>query len=329
MVLNGFDREDGVFEQTDLDISLDDVPLTSGVLHEGRSMVVSDLQSQPLEASINAFVSSRNLQSVLLAPLQVSGAVIGLLVLGSDEAARDFTSDEVALTETIAGDIAATIENARLQEQEMASAASEERTRLARDLHDAVTQTVYSASLIAEVLPVVWERNPQEGQRNLVKLRQLVRGALGEMRTLLFELRPAALESADLSILLGHLSDALTGRTRIPVQVEIDVAAALPKDVKVALYRITQEAYNNIAKHSEATRVDLKLRSDPGQVKLSIQDNGRGFKPELVPADKLGIRIMQERAEEVGARLEVLSEQGRGTQVSVGWTGETVVGSSS
>jgi signal transduction histidine kinase len=327
MVLNGFDREDGVFGRTELHISLDELPKTGQVLREGKSLVVPDLQSMPLESSINAFVTSRNLQSVLLVPLQVSGAVIGLLVLGSDQTEREFTPDEVTLTETIAGDIAVTIENTRLQEQEMASAASEERTRLARDLHDAVTQTIYSASLITEVLPAVWERDPKEGRRNLVKLRQLVRGALGEMRTLLFELRPAALESADLSILLGHLSDALTGRTRIPVQAEIDGAAALPKDVKVALYRITQEVFNNVAKHSEATRVELKLRSDPGQVKLNIQDNGRGFKPELVPADKLGIRIMQERAEEVGARLEVLSEQGRGTQVSVGWTGETVVGS--
>ena len=329
MVLNGFDREDGVFKQTDLDISLDAVPLTGGVLREGKSRVVKDLGSQPLESSIRAFVTDRNLESVLLVPLQVSGAVIGLLVLGNDEAERDFTPDEVTLTETIAGDIAIMIENSRLLEQKMAAAASEERTRLARDLHDAVTQTIYSASLIAEVLPAVWERDPQEGQRNLVKLRQLVRGALGEMRTLLFELRPAALEAADLNTLLGHLSDALTGRTRIPVERSLLGEADPPTGVKIALYRITQEAFNNIAKHSEATSVEVELHSEPGQVNLKISDNGRGFDPEMVPADKLGLRIMQERAEEAGVRLEVLGEQGKGTQVSVGWTGETVEGSSS
>ncbi|MCJ7660869.1 MAG: histidine kinase [Anaerolineales bacterium] len=329
MVLTGFDREEGFFEQTDLDISLNAVPLTGQVLREGKSLVVSDLDSIPLDATIKEFLTKRNLQGVLLVPLQVSGAVIGLLVLGSDQTERIFTPDDVTLAETISGDIAFIVENARLQEQEMAAVASEERTRLARDLHDAVTQTIYSASLIAEVLPAVWERDPQEGRRNLVKLRQLVRGALGEMRTMLFELRPAALEAADLSTLLGHLSDALTGRTRIPVEVDVGGAAALPKDVRVALYRITQEAFNNIAKHSEATRVEVKLRSDPGQVNLIISDNGRGFDPEMVPEDKLGLRIMQERAEEVGAVLDVHSEHGQGTRVSVGWTGETVEGSSS
>ena len=320
MVLMGFDRVDGIFEQTELDISLDALPLTAQVLREGRSQVVSDLGSQLLEPSIRTFINEHNLESVLLVPLQVSAEVIGLLVLGSDDSERDFTPGEVALVETIAGDIAVRIENARLQEQEMAAAASEERTRLARDLHDAVTQTIYSAALIAEVLPAVWERDTQAGRRNLFKLRQLVRGALGEMRTLLFELRPSALAAADLKTLLEHLGDALTGRTRIQVEERFRWAADPPIEVKIVLYRIAQEAFNNLAKHSEASHAEVELRSNPDQVLLSILDNGIGFDPATVTADKLGLRIMQERAEEIGAQLELLSERGQGTQVTVEWS---------
>ena len=320
MVLMGFDRVDGIFEQTELDISLDALPLTAQVLREGRSQVVSDLGSQLLEPSIRTFINEHNLESVLLVPLQVSAEVIGLLVLGSDDSERDFTPGEVALVETIAGDIAVMIENARLQEQEMAAAASEERTRLARDLHDAVTQTIYSAALIAEVLPAVWERDTQAGRRNLFKLRQLVRGALGEMRTLLFELRPSALAAADLKTLLEHLGDALTGRTRIQVEERFRWAADPPIEVKIVLYRIAQEAFNNLAKHSEASHAEEELRSNPDQVLLSILDNGIGFDPATVTADKLGLRIMQERAEEIGAQLELLSERGQGTQVTVEWS---------
>jgi len=198
-------------------------------------------------------------------------------------------------------------------------AASEERRRLARDLHDAVTQTIYSASLIAESLPIIWERNPDEGHRNLAKLRQLVRGALAEMRTLLFELRPSALESAELGTLISQLSDALTGRTRIPVERELKETGLIPVEVKITMYRVTQEAMNNIAKHSEATRVDLKLQSDPDRVQLSIRDNGRGFDPGAMRDSGLGLGIMRERADEIGASLDVSSAPVEGTQVNISW----------
>ena len=210
----------------------------------------------------------------------------------------------------------------KIQEKKLAEVATQERTRIARDLHDAVTQTIYSASLIAEVLPSVWERNPSEGERNLVKLRQLVRGALGEMRTLLFELRPASLAAAELSTLLRHLGDALTGRTRIPVTYQITEDGSPPKDIKIAAYRITQETFNNIAKHSEATRVKVELLSMENRVKLSIMDDGRGFDPEQVAADKLGIQIMTERAREIDTKLDLISTPGNGTQVSISWSGE-------
>ncbi len=207
----------------------------------------------------------------------------------------------------------------KLLQQTQEQATIEERSRLARDLHDAVTQTIFSAALISEALPAVWERNADEGRRNLAKLRQLVRGALAELRTLLFELRPDSLAAADLQILLQQLSDAFTGRTRIPVSVESDGAADLPADVKVALYRIAQEAFNNIEKHAQADRVIATLQQETDQVTLVIGDNGRGFDPEQQLAGHMGHQIMRERAQNVGGVVEITSNVGEGSIVQFSW----------
>lgn len=208
---------------------------------------------------------------------------------------------------------------AQLIEQAQETAVLAERSRIARDLHDAVTQTIYSATLIVEVLPQVWQRNPDEGQRNLVKLRQLVRGALAEMRTMLFELRPAALEKAELDVLLPQLADAFTGRTRIPVEATINGQNHLPAEVKIAFYRITQETFNNIAKHAAATAVTLLLQQDQNEAQLTISDNGRGFDPTETPPESMGLAIMKERAQAVQATLEFISERGAGTNIQICW----------
>ena len=146
--------------------------------------------------------------------------------------------------------------------------AEEERTRLARDLHDAVSQTLFSTSLIAEVLPRLWERNKDEGLKKLEEVRQLTRGALAEMRTLLFELRPAALADAELSDLLRQLSESVIGRARVPVTLEVEGTCEIPPDVKIAFYRIAQEALNNIAKHSGASHAQITLHCQPHQISM-------------------------------------------------------------
>jgi signal transduction histidine kinase len=212
----------------------------------------------------------------------------------------------------------------KLLQQTQEQATLEERSRLARDLHDAVTQTIYSAALIAEVLPVVWERDADQGRLNLTKLRQLVRGALAEMRSLLFELRPAALEHADLGSLLNQQADALTGRTRIPVIVDVKGERELSPEVTVAFYRITQEAFNNIEKHAQADQVTAILHRSADEARLTIQDNGRGFDPASIPAERMGVQFMRERAEDIGATFELKSRPGQGTQVCVTWSGLAV-----
>src|SRR5690606_6306783 len=166
------------------------------------------------------------------------------------------------------------IENARLREQVQRSAVAAERNRLARDLHDAVTQTLFSTSLIADVLPRLWDRNQEEGKRRQAELRELTRGALAEMRTLLLELRPAALTEAKLADLLPQLAEAVTGRARLPVTVAVHGEAQLPLEVKLAFYRIAQEALNNVAKHSQAAQAAVELRREASGTTLLIQDNG-------------------------------------------------------
>ena len=300
--------------------SLDEFPVFGRVLRETRSQVVADVRSLSLsDLERELLVHGGQVQSLMFVPLVIRGTAVGLLWIARDEQGRLFTADEMRLVETIASDLAAAIEGARLTRQAQAAAAAEERSRLARDLHDAATQTIYAATLIAESLPETWARNPAEGQRNLVKLRQLVRGALAEMRTLLFELRPWTLEAVDLSKLLEYLANSLTGRTRAPVEWDIRGEHELSAGATVALYRIAQEAFNNIVKHARPARVRVTLRQEAEQGILSIEDDGRGFDPALVGGDKMGLQIMRERAQAIGAKLTIESAPGRGTTVTVDW----------
>ena len=257
-------------------------------------------------------------RAMLAVPLVVKDEVYGGIVLYYPQP-REFTSEEVGLAATFGDQAALAIENARLKAQAEQSAVAAERSRLARDLHDAVTQTLFSASLIAEVLPRLWERSPEEGRRRLEELRQLTRGALAEMRTLLLELRPAALTEAPLGDLLRQLAEATTGRARLPVDVVIEGQRVLPPDVQIALYRIAQEALNNVAKHASAARAAVSLRCEPSEVELLVTDDGKGFDATLVSPDHLGLGIMRERAEAVGAVLQISSRQGEGTQVKALW----------
>ncbi len=215
--------------------------------------------------------------------------------------------------------MALAIENARLREQSELAAATAERDRLARDLHDAVTQTLFSASLIAEAMPHVWRRNPEEGERGLAELRQLTRGAAAEMRTMLVELRPAALTEKPLDELLRHLTEAMTSRTRIPIALTVGGSDLLPPDVQIAMYRIAQEALNNVAKHAGASRASVDLENQADQAALRIEDNGCGFELENVLPDCFGLNIMHERAEGIGADLRIVSQPGDGTKVVVNW----------
>ncbi len=258
-------------------------------------------------------------------PLVARNRVIGMLSLYHGEP-NYYEPHHARLALAFADNAAVAILNARLYSQAEQAAAVAERNRLARDLHDAVTQTLFSASLIAEVLPRLWRRDPEEGHRRLEELHHATRGALAEMRSMLLELRPAALGDVDLGDLLRQLAEGTTGRARIPVEYQVEGKSELPPHVQVALYRIAQEALNNVARHSQATRASVELHPLPDGVELRVTDNGRGFGSEARSPEHLGLSIMRERAEEIGARLTVESEPGHGCRVTVRWMDMEEVG---
>ncbi|MCL7454545.1 MAG: PAS domain S-box protein, partial [Anaerolineae bacterium] len=218
-------------------------------------------------------------------------------------------------------------EHRRAQKALREAAAAAERSRLARDLHDSVTQALFSASLVAEVLPQVWRRSPAEAQRGLEELRLLTRNALAEMRTLLLELRPTALVQGRLNELLWQLTEATTGRTQLVPVLNIEPVPKLPPEVQVAFYRVAQEALHNVVKHARANEVSVGLNGSlrppdegddrwRGQLTLSVSDDGQGFEPKQAEPDCLGLAIMRERAESIDAALTIAPQVGKGTQVT-------------
>jgi signal transduction histidine kinase len=260
----------------------------------------------------------RQYPAIISAPLIARSRTYGTLTLYYPQP-RAFSQDDINLVETFAEQVSLAVENTRLRDIVEKSAAEAERGRLARDLHDSVTQTLFSASITAEVLPKIWEEDPEEGRIQLEELRVLTRGALAEMRTLLMELRPETLAKADLGTSLRHLVDAASGRADVPIQLTIEGNTALASDVKVAFYRIAQEALNNIAKHAEAARASLVLKCSPDSAHMEVNDDGQGFTVGTVTPNHLGLSIMLERAQSIGAKLEINSCPGTGTRITAVW----------
>jgi len=290
-----------------------------------RSSRIADVQSADPPARFlrsllddQASLLLEGVQSWMWVPLAIKDRVIG--AIGVAHAERNyFTAHDAGLALTVANQAAITMVNAELYVHARTLAALQERQRLARNLHDAVNQSLFSAGLIAEVLPRLWERDPDEGRRSLEDLRRLTRGAQADMRLLLAELRPSTLTDAELGDLLRLMGNALAGRTNIPINVTVVGEGKFPTDVKVALYRLCQEGLNNIAKHSGASRVDIQLQFEIGAVELRIRDDGCGFDPKQALAGHYGLSMMHERATGVGATLSITSQPGHGTEIVIRW----------
>ena len=252
-------------------------------------------------------------------PLAVHGRVIGGIGLAATT--RDFfTAHHADMALSVANQAAITMINAELYEQAQALAVIEERQRLARNLHDAVNQSLFSAGLIAEVLPRLWDRDPDLARQSLEDLRRLTRGAQAEMRALLAELRPSTLTDSSLGDLLRLLGNALSGRINVPIDLAVNSEFILPAEVQIAFYRVCQEALNNIAKHAKASQVEMNLNKTGHVIELRIRDDGLGFNPEQTFSGHYGLSMMRERAEAVGALLTITSQPGQGTQLIIRWT---------
>ncbi len=196
----------------------------------------------------------------------------------------------------------------------------DERDHLAKELHDTVTQTLFSANLIAEVIPKLWKKNPGDAIKKLEEVRRLNKTALEEMRILLFELKSLSSENENLGDLLKKLTKSLNIRAGISLEVQIDEKYQHSPKVELGFYRIAREALNNISKHSDATVASLLLKSSSKYLKLVISDNGNGFNIKKITPENLGLTIMGERAKLMGASLDISSNPGQGTIISVTYT---------
>ncbi len=238
-------------------------------------------------------------------------------VILTEEALARHQDELESLVEQRTADLQAA--NERLVMQERLAASTEERRRLAAELHDSVTQTLYSVSMVAAALPRLLDRNVEEARRSAQHLRNMTLGALAEMRTLLYELRPDAFNTARPGSLIQQAADVFTGRTHIPIEVSVQGDAGMKPGTKRALYRIAQETFNNIAKHAEATRVIAALNEVGDSMVLHIEDDGRGFDVEKMAHKGLGLTTIRERAVETGGRVEIDSREGQGTSITVCW----------
>jgi two-component system nitrate/nitrite sensor histidine kinase NarX len=308
-------------------IHLQDPEILAALFNGHKPIRIANIWSENPRAQLlrlflddEAAILLEGMQSWMWVPLAVKNRIVGGLGV-AHEKPNYFTPHHADLALSVANQAAITMVNAELYAQAQAFAVLEERQRLARNLHDAVNQSLFSAGLIAEVLPRLWDQDQELARQSLEDLRRLTRGAQAEMRALLAELRPSTLTDAELGDLLRLLGNAFTGRTNIPARVTVVGQGALPAEVQVAIYRICQEALNNIVKHAGASTVEIVLKHDATAIELSMRDNGRGFvASELIPSGHYGLSMMRERAEAVGAHLSISSQPGHGTQLTLRWT---------
>ncbi len=270
-----------------------------------------------------SLAESEGLHAAFGIPIQAEGQIVGVMAFFSR---RILTPDRdlMRTLETIGSQIGLFIKYKRMayEEQQQAKkvAALEERQRLARDLHDSVTQTLFSANVMAELLPQIWNRDPDQVRSSLDELHALTYAALTEMRALLTELRQPVGQitvSADLSQRLKDLIEAVKYRSCLQITSDIQDTGSLSCAEQIALYRIVQEALNNVVKHARATHSWVWLQVGDAHFTLKIQDNGCGFDINHNLEGHLGLSIMQERAKEIGAAFDLISAPQHGTTITV------------
>lgn len=282
--------------------------LNDNVLEDSR--VHPDIQTQSY------------IRSYLGIPLTSSSGVVGVIAMTSDFR-KNFTDNDIVLYKAIGSQIGIAVENAQLYSQAQLVAALEERNRLARDLHDSVTQTLFSITLTAESARAMLIKKPERVEAQLDRLQVMARGALAEMRALIFQLRPAALEEQGLITALQKHIESVKVKEHLDIEFDVFGERRLSNEHEQTLYRITQEALNNIMKHAQASKVLIKLTIDDQQAELAIHDNGVGFSPQEVvnsgstERKSLGMTSMRERAELAGGALHVESKPGEGTKIRV------------
>jgi signal transduction histidine kinase len=265
-----------------------------------------------------AVIEGEKIRGLMQIPIRVKGEVFGIFSADYLQP-HHFTEEEKRLLSAFAQRAGLAIETARLYEREEQIAIMQERNRLARDLHDSVTQSIYAATLYAEVASQLLKSGELEkAGQNLQELKGMALEALAEMRLLIYELRPSVFEKEGLVAAIQTRLDAVEGRVGLETAFVIEGDISLPPKVEEGLYRIAQEALNNVLKHAHACTVTVTLAQQEHLVCLEVTDDGAGFDPvQACEAGCLGLHGMQERAQELGAEFEIISQFGSGTKIIV------------
>jgi signal transduction histidine kinase len=261
------------------------------------------------------------MRSFLGVPIVAGSGIIGALYLTDKVGAAEFDGSDQQLIEMLAVHAAIAIEKTQLYERSRELSIVEERNRLARELHDSVTQKLFGLTLTAEAAATVIDRAPAEAKAQLQRLQQLTREAMEELRSLIFELRPPAAESEGLATALRKHVDVLQRVHGHAVELRVDGEAEPSGDGERAgeVLRIAQEALQNALRHAHATHVDVRLEGHDGRLRLAVADDGVGFDPAEpgLRARRLGLTSMEERARALGGTLTIDSRPGAGTTVAL------------
>lgn len=258
-------------------------------------------------------------QAIACLPLIINDQLIGSIGM-SFPTPQDFNAEDRDYLTALAQQSAQALVRAQLSEQAKELAVVQERQRLARELHDGATQSIFTANILIETLPRIWQRSPERAMGLVEQIHQLTQGAGSEMRMLLYEFRPENIIKASLVDLINHLVRGLKNRKVIDIVFNItgDQSQALPEKAHVTFYRIAQEGLNNIAKHGRATHIHVRLRYSKAYVALVILDDGQGFDPNRISSG-FGLNSIRERAEDIGATLNIHSQLGQGTKIALLW----------
>jgi PAS domain S-box-containing protein len=284
-------------------------------------LIVDDIQgdgrlAQALRSALESHPELAHVRAWMGIPFTIEEHFRGWLLLYHRRAGA-YTSHHAALAQTIAHQAATAIENAHLFAQTRRLAALEERQRLARELHDSVSQVLYSIGLAGHTALTYLEQDPDQSVEPMRYVLALADAGLAEMRALIFELRPDSLEKDGLVVALTRQAAALRARHELEVETELCEEPDLPLDVKETLYRIAREALNNVVKHAQAKGVVIRLQGLRDEARLEVQDDGIGFDPQREYPGQMGLNSMRERAAELRGALEIESVTGKGTCIRV------------
>jgi two-component system, NarL family, sensor kinase len=264
----------------------------------------------------NADELTRGLRSHASIPLYSRGKPLGIMNL-TKPSWRKLTPRELRLLTTIAYQVGIAVERARLAEDSTRLARTEERARIAREIHDTLAQSLTGIGLDLEGALRHLDGDPARARERLERALGTTRASLEDARRSVLDLRASPLEGKPLVEALGALGRALTSDTGVPVRVRADPDVALSPRAEAELFRIAQEAMTNVRKHARASRVDLELRRTGHDVRLSVRDDGLGFDPRAASTvDGHGLLGMRERARLLGGRLRVRSRSGRGATIA-------------